>query len=492
MSKFERPLRVLVTGMTGLQLGRPGRRGVQGLGSTITPMLRDAGHEVDHVAPTPATSVDGYDVVMVGMASPTQLPSSHTFGAITVIGRAQYAGVPVVCWVDDWALHRARDGFKEVAVNHPENLTKPRFSDRPGYAWALDNKTWLTSVVERLYHDGWPVTLVPAFTWGDHVALAGRVPAVGIVPVDPSRYLTFLPESQAVERTRQWLSPHLTGNVKWLKGKALTWPVREFTGQREGFTPESVVVQLYGTSWGTVALPYTNGMAGTGWFRNRFPFATRQGTVILGDRVDVRELSDAFTLPARSIEVMTDPQLRDLAAAQRDVLLAREATREQVRDVINRLLADPTRPAITATAASKPTAREVANGAVTPSLPGTADQPSNNRKPTACWRYVELVERDGRPLADLKDHLWNQLGAPQGRSLAVTHIAIRPVDRTAGYPVTPAHLRLVVRYTAIGANKADIVRQLDSTILRGGFRAEWKCIRPLSPDERASVDTEAV
>jgi hypothetical protein len=85
---------VLVTGMTGLQLGRPGRYGLTTFAKLLPEIFGRARHEVDQRAVVPGEPLGQYDVVLVGLVGPASMTgrNDYRYGALDAIGRAQAEG----------------------------------------------------------------------------------------------------------------------------------------------------------------------------------------------------------------------------------------------------------------------------------------------------------------------------------------------------------------------------------------------------------------
>jgi hypothetical protein len=90
---------------------------------------------------------------------------------------------------------------------------------------------------------------------------------------------------------------------------------------------EDKMPNRYAQSWGVLCHRYQH--AGSGWWRNRFPFTAMAGSILYGDPVEMAPLGGPYMTPLHAIEEMTTSQLRALADHQRDYLVDKTWSKEQ-------------------------------------------------------------------------------------------------------------------------------------------------------------------
>lgn len=332
--------KVLVTGCTSQQVGRqPGLR-YDSVSSLFAEIFRKAGCVVDHRPPVPEEPLEDYDLVLVGLSPLLSLNTTYKYGALDVLRRAE-ALDRLVLYIDDWQF-KSLHGQYATVLRKPDAFTKDFFSYKRDHAWAVAHNAELIETVRRLQDEPWPMTLVPAFTWGDrshfdrHLAWAPRR-----TYLDPSilarAYNVTVPE----QRERAWVLGALVEKDRWLDGLRLTWPVHRFgklpkdkgKGER---VPEEELVQAYARARGVVSLPYYH--AGSGWWRNRFVYAERTGAIVLAAPQEVESLGGDFTHAPADIEALPDGELTELAARQGGVLRSSYASVRELTDTVKALL----------------------------------------------------------------------------------------------------------------------------------------------------------
>jgi hypothetical protein len=327
LRKGTNDLRVLITGMTSLQVGRPGKYGMCTFANLLPVALRAAGHEVDQRSVTPGEPLDGYDAILLGIHGPGSIGArnGYRYAALDVIARAEREGCKPGLFLDDWDLKRIDKDLRYL-LGKRERLNSGMERER-GYDWAEAHLDHLLGAVEMLRDEPWPTTLLPKFTWGDCQLLVDAVNGLttaNTVFLDPS---ALVPASTAPilhhrDRLEAWIVASVVDKGKrWADRASTRWPLRI----RQTKVPESDVVAAYGVTAG--ALVWPNNHPGSGWWRNRYVFASRMGAVICASPQDV---GDDFGLVPSEVEAMTPDQRQELAHRQRVALESVAWSREQL------------------------------------------------------------------------------------------------------------------------------------------------------------------
>jgi len=337
-------LKVLLSGFTAQQIGNGTILKYGPVVDLFAAALRDAGVQVDHRRCEPGMSLKEYDAVIIGQAPLHGLPATYAYGALDVIRRARAEGCGLLFYIDDWQVGNLKAGISTVCRG-PWRLTKDLFSTcRKDFQWAKDNLDDLMIVVEAMRDRPWPKTLVPKFEWGDGSLVTAPLNSREFVYVDPSSYAdeydTVVPSDTT--RYAQWVLGILSDQRPWTDSLALSWPIR-YIGSKKSRAPRPVpepdLVQLYAQSWGVLSPPYP-AHAGSGWWRNRFVYAARTGSIMLADQREAGVIGDAYTIDPGAVEKMNILQLREVADAQRAQLEKWQWPKEQVQERILRAVTE--------------------------------------------------------------------------------------------------------------------------------------------------------
>jgi len=336
-------MKVLMTGMSPPQCGRPTMTGYEHVSDLWAKALRAGGAEVHHRRVAPNEDLSSYDVALIGLVPPNSIAARYMYTAFDVIARARKSGCGLLFYVDDWRFYAVPRGVK-VTANNPEgrlrtNTMMEKLWERP---WAL-SEGWsrMCRVLEALRDNPWPPTLVPAFTWGDP-ELMPDLPTTRQVVLDPSSFAREyeIPLTLPDDRRRAWTLGTFSDQRAWQERQGLTWEA-DYIGTRRSKADQQLkepeLVKLYGQAWGVLAAPYEH--AGSGWWRNRFVYAAEGHAILYSEEREVAGLPGYWKSVAE-IESMTTPQLVEHAWHQRRLMQESYAPADQVSEAMWDLCVD--------------------------------------------------------------------------------------------------------------------------------------------------------
>jgi len=318
------PARILVTGASGQQCGRSTTFKYEIVSDVFARALRDGGAEVEHRTYVPGEDLRQYDVVFLGLVPFFSVAGHFVIPAMHCLASAEAAGVPLVFYVDDWRFYQFYNNLRSIRKN-PLQLVKSFFDGREMIGEARENLDFYSAVVDRLSDKPWPLTVAPAYAWGDHAKLAGLLqssPRAEFVDVTPYLARHPLPDPMPV-KDRSWVLGTASNQLPWLEKQGLSWPVHHFGGRASKapkLLTEPELAAEYCRHWGVLSPSYGYRTAGTGWWRSRFVFAAQAKAVLLCDPDEAPALGPAYSLDGSAVEQLDDSELSDLAEAQRDAL----------------------------------------------------------------------------------------------------------------------------------------------------------------------------
>lgn len=363
-------MKILMSGFTALQINTD-KRTISKIDvpASIVEALQSAGHEVEWRKVTPGEDLSSYDVLWMNLAPLNSLNGRQgAMGALYALA----SGKPCVGFFDDWQFSTVFNGAKAL-VRKPEMIYKYLLvgKDRGdegatyfSYADAVAAKERALALnpsakiyIERYYmtetdesvrdYDAmlvqsarnlldarWAAGMVPVcpmYAWGDRSLVRKRMPKElsAIEALDPSA--TIYPILNSVtplppeSKKRTWVLGALMPHDTWLEKKRFEWPVeivgsrklvRKLGGQR--LQTEQDVLAFYNEHWGILSPPYPH--AGSGWWRSRFMYSARVGSVLFADKNEGAPLGDCHRLSITEIERLSDAELAQLAVAQQNAL----------------------------------------------------------------------------------------------------------------------------------------------------------------------------
>jgi hypothetical protein len=385
-------MKILMTGFTALQINTE-RRTIQKIDvpALIAKALTDLGHNVDWRKVTPGEDLSSYDAAWINLAPLNSLNGRQgAMGALYTLS----SGLPSVGFFDDWQFNTVFNGARAM-VRKPEMLykhllvgTEHRGEEGATYFSRADIEAALerikekdpeaakkcyieryymmdtdeqvkpyekrlvqaaTDMIDRRWEAGM-VPVCPMYAWGDRTSVRKRMPKkVGpIEALDPSCVtfdtLNAVTPKPAIEKKRAWVLGALMPHDEWLARKNLGWPVeiigsrkliRKLGGQR--LDTELDVLNFYNERWGILSPPYPH--AGSGWWRSRFLYAARIGSILVTDKGEGDPLGDAYKLTVADVEKMSDAELEAAAKAQADALRPHIGTYDGFKDHVERIIA---------------------------------------------------------------------------------------------------------------------------------------------------------
>lgn len=364
-------MRVLMSGFTSIQY-REDRSTVAirkiDVPASIVAALRESGHTVDWRKVEPGEDLSRYDVAWINLAPANSL--NGRAGAMGALWALQ-SGIPAVGFFDDWQFNTVFNGARAI-VRRPEMLYKYLLvgtayrgeeaatyfdkdeaeaafarivAEKPEAAKKMHVeryffkdtdetvKPYERQIVESaraLAGPRWSAGLVPVcpmYSFGDRSIVRKRMPKeLGpIESLDPSPTIYPLVDQATMtpfaEKERAWVLGALMPHDTWLERKSFEWPV-EFLGSKKmvakyggrRLATELDVLNTYSKYWGILSPPYPH--AGCGWWRSRFIYGARVGSIVVTDKGEGDPIGSAYKVTMRDVEAMSTDQLAALAAEQ--------------------------------------------------------------------------------------------------------------------------------------------------------------------------------
>lgn len=382
-------MHILMSGFTALQINTE-RRTIQKIDvpASIGKALESRGHTVDWRRITPGEDLSSYDAIWINLAPLNSLNGRQgAMGALYALS----SGKPAVGFFDDWQFSSVFNACRALK-RHPELLYKyllsgtrgdegatyfslaeaqealeriravdPAAADKCAIGRYFFNDTdenikqyegQLVRIAEAMLSERWAHGLVPAcpmYAFGDRSLVRKRMPpAMGpIEALDPSStiydILATSDPKPPTEKERRWVLGALMPHDTWLEKKQPEWPVeiigsrkliRKFGGQR--LDSEADVLAFYNNYWGILSPPYPH--AGSGWWRSRFMYAARVGSILVTDKGEGAPLGSPYKLTIKQVEAMSDEELANAAAAQADALRPHMPSYESFVDHCERIV----------------------------------------------------------------------------------------------------------------------------------------------------------
>lgn len=269
-----------------------------------------------------------------------------------------------------WALSQRRDAillcndsrFPDLVKDAQELLKRPEFLLKDA-SWtkarsAEINAHWpsLKLVLEELASGCWGWQTVVGSLGKADAASFKMHPDTNMTGVDPTAYWQpmyeqWLTEVRVEEKLRRWLHMTLIKSTRGLDLRQRGWKVvligMEPPATLLASAPDTVVlppmaeewlVKLMANAWGVTAFGYKH--AGSLWWRPRYLISALAGNVLQAIPEEAVKLGPSFVEASnwRGVEIVSDRELRELAAAQQLEYFALTAPREVFDGQLDALL----------------------------------------------------------------------------------------------------------------------------------------------------------
>lgn len=285
--------------------------------------LRDMGHDVEQRIVTIGENLDKYDKIIVYIHNPAGF-AAFVYNALYTISERR----DCILAFDDWQTDSIYTGL--LSLQEPEKLFRKYVLE--GHTHIPDDVTkWEDKFIEalKLIASKQNRMLISAFAGGDPTLL---------LEYDRDLMFTFNPNPYHLNRKPNALVYQVKERVfnfaglmqdktkKWLKAQGINdndWPLMKYGSRKDGQdrVTEDVMVNIYSEHWGILMPGYFH--AGSGWWRARPLQVADAGSILIGDPKEMIIYygdESLASVRAKDLVDMSDKQLQDLAAAQREAL----------------------------------------------------------------------------------------------------------------------------------------------------------------------------
>lgn len=321
-------MKILITGMNKQQCTenfyKTSQLKVMPSHLSLIACLRDMGHIVEQRVVTIGENLDSYDKVIVYIHNPSGFAGFVYNGlyAISTVSPSK-----LVLAFDDWQTDSIYKGL--TALRDPEKMFRKYVKD--GHQHIPDDiESWegiLMNGLDLVESKSNPM-LISAFAGGD-LSLLIDYPKELMFSFNPNPYHINLASNfnslfEEKQRVFNFAGLIQDKTKKWLKAQNIgDWPLKKYGSRKDGqdrvIEPE--MVNIYGQQWGILMPGYFH--AGSGWWRARPLQVADSGSILIGDPTEMMlYYNDEYLagIKASDITQMSDSQLEDLAAAQKQAI----------------------------------------------------------------------------------------------------------------------------------------------------------------------------
>jgi hypothetical protein len=313
-------MKILVTGCTASQSSHNAISRYP----TFTGLIHDAfvelGHEVFLTKPHLSYSkefLDRFDLIFVGLASPSNLSAHYSYGAFALANKAKELG-KLRLIVDMPEPQKIRTTIRDFNTG-TDSFYKDFYSKRLNYDTAIkqENKEQIMSFIDYLHNNKWAQTYVPSMPWFSKKVVTENIPNLdeeNIVPLCFDRVLIDESEDRLspVHRT-YWCADNPKSS--WTKkiSANLILPIESI--RHNNYTKKDAVQIKMQNSVGTLISTYQGGEP---WWSVAISQSLVAGVPVVTEWRHTAELGAEWAYLPSTIEEMSPEERLIVAQTQKD------------------------------------------------------------------------------------------------------------------------------------------------------------------------------
>jgi hypothetical protein len=291
---------------------------------SFTSLLYDAfeslGHEVFLTRPHLNYTKDylnQYDLIFVGLASPSSLSAHYSYGAFAIANKAKELG-KLRLIIDAPEPQKIKTTIRDFYTG-TDDFYKDFYSKRVQYdkASTPENKEQILAFVDYLHNEKWPQTYVPSMPWFSKKFIIDSLPNL-----DESAVVPLCFDRALIDESEDRISPVYTSywcadNPKsaWTKkiSNSLTLPI--YNTRNNNYSTHEMVIDKMKNSVGTLISTYKGGDA---WWSIAISQSLIAGVPVVTEWRHTAELGAEWAYLPSTIEEMSPEERLVVAQTQKD------------------------------------------------------------------------------------------------------------------------------------------------------------------------------
>ena len=313
-------MKILITGCTPAQSSSDSMRRTVSFTSLLYDAFETLGHEVFLTKPYfhyTKEFLNQYDLVFVGLSSPSSLSAHYAHGAFALANKAKELG-KLRLIIDTPNLKKTKTIIQEF-YNKPDNFYKSFYSRRMQYieACTLENRQQIASFISYLHNEKWVQTFVPSMPWFSKKAITKYISNVNeddIIPLCFDRVLLDESDDRSIPvLNNYWCADNVKTPWTIKISKNLNLPV--YSTRNNNYSTNEMVLDKMSNSVGTLVSTYQNGDA---WWSIAIAQSLIAGVPVVTEWRHTAELGAEWAYLPSTVEEMSPEERMNMAQNQRD------------------------------------------------------------------------------------------------------------------------------------------------------------------------------
>lgn len=313
-------MKIFVTGCTASQASVKNIERHLSFTGLLSNAFTDLGHEVTIAYPKFTYTeeyLDRYDLVFVGISSPSNLSSHYAHGAFAVAESARKLG-KLRLVLDQPDTQKIRNTIANF-YNKTDSFYKPFYQKRIQYENSIEpkNREKIDSFIDYLYQGDLPQAYVPSMPWFSKEVVTKALPNISedrIVTLCYDRSLIDNSEDRTKLIYRNyWCADNI--NSTWTKKVTKTLNLSIYPTKHNNYTSNQMVINRMEASNGVLVSTYQGGDA---WWSTAIPQALVAGVPVVTEWRHTAELGAEWAYLPSTIEEMSPEERTIMAQNQKD------------------------------------------------------------------------------------------------------------------------------------------------------------------------------
>lgn len=313
-------MKILITGCTAGQSSVNLMSRTVSFTSLLHNAFKDLGHEVFLTRPHLNYSkefLDRYDVIFVGLASPSSVSAHYSYGAFAVANKARELG-KLRLIVDMPEPQKIRKTIRDFYTK-TDDFYKTFYSTRTQYdlACKTENRDQISAFIDHLHNDKWEQTYIPSMPWFSNNFVTKNIPNL-----DEGKIITLSFDRGLVDKSNDRVSPVLSSywgadklKSSWTKKTSsnLTLPI--YSTRNSNYSTNGMIIDKMKNSVGTLISTY---QGGDPWWSIAISQSLIAGVPVVTEWRHTAELGAEWACLPSTIEEMSPEERRVVAQSQKD------------------------------------------------------------------------------------------------------------------------------------------------------------------------------
>jgi hypothetical protein len=313
-------MKILITGCTPAQSSASSMLRTVSFTSLLRNAFNDLGHEVFLTKPHLSYSkefLDQYDVIFVGLASPSSISAHYSYGAFAIANKARELG-KLKLIVDMPEPQKIKKTIRDFYTK-TDDFYKTFYSTRIQYKQAckLENKKEIFSFIDHLHNDKWEQTFVPSMPWFSKNFITKNIPNLDeekIVALSFDRDLIDKSDDRIDPVSRSfWGADSLKSAWTKKTSSNLTLPI--YSTRNNNYSTNDMIIDKMKNSVGTLISTY---QGGDPWWSIAISQSLIAGVPVVTEWRHTAELGAEWAYLPSTIEEMSPEERRIVAQNQKD------------------------------------------------------------------------------------------------------------------------------------------------------------------------------